>query len=285
MADNRDWIMCQQYSDQLLADGLLILRDQPATEHTSAVSKEAGNYLVSLDGDALYVGEAKNLAKRTRQQFRQKTSTFFKTFLTRNTGSSVLIHRFRLRCTETQVGRKELEEFGIVNVPCRLNKFQLGKRSEIDSSSATGGWSELQRHYAGILAQGENELFSKPFVPWSASSLPTLAGIYVVRSPVGDDILYIGESSDIGARYKTHSADTYFSALRRHVGTCLLGFSLKEKGGKFKYFTGEENLKVSHFIRSCRIAYLPVTFGRYELEETMIRKYHPLLNRKDNKPL
>ncbi len=169
MADNRDWIMCQQYSDQMLADGLLTLRDQPATEHTSDVSKEPGNYVVSLDGDALYVGEAKNLAKRTRQQFRQKTSTFFKTFLTRNTESSVPIHRFHLRCTETQVGRKELEEFGIVNVPCRLNKFQLGKRSVIAASSATGGWCELQQHYAGILAQGERELLAQSFVRWSAA--------------------------------------------------------------------------------------------------------------------
>ena len=285
MPDNRDWLMCQRYSDQLLADGLLILRDQPATEHTSVVSKEAGNYLVSLDGDALYVGEAKNLAKRARQQFARKTSTFFNTFLTRNVGNSAPIHTFRLRCTETQVGRKELEEFGIVNVPCRLNKFQLGKRSEIAASSATGGWCELQQHYAGILAQGERELFAQSFVRWSAAPLPRVAGVYVVRSPEFDKILYVGESSDVGERYISHSANTYISALRRHVGTGLLGFSLKEKGGKFKYFTADENSKVSHFVRSCRIAYLPVTFGRYELEEAMIRKYHPLLNRKDNKPL
>lgn len=283
MSDNRDWLMCQQFSDQLLADGLLILRDQPTAMHTSVISKGAGNYLVSLDNDALYVGEAKNLAKRTRQQFTQKTSMFYKTFLARSVGSSPPIDKFRLRCTETHVGRKELEEFGIVNVPCRLNKFQLGKRSEIASSLATGGWCELQRHHAGILAQGESELFSQSFVRWSAASLPKLAGLYVVRSPEGDDILYIGESSDVGARYKTHGADTYFSALRRHVGTELLEFSLKEKSGRLRDFTPDEDLKVSHFIRSCRVAYLPVTLGRCELEEAMIRKYHPLLNRKDNK--
>ena len=95
-------------------------------------------------------------------------------------------------------------------------------------------------------------------------------------------VIYIGESSDIGERYETHSGRTYFSALRRHIGENILGFSLKTIKGKARYFSDDEDIKVTAFLHASRIAVLSISFGRYELEESLIRKYHPLLNRKEN---
>lgn len=44
-----------------------------------------------------------------------------------------------------------------------------------------------------------------------------------------------------------------------------------------------EDKKVTEFLRTCKSTVFPVAFGRYELEEYLIKKHRPLLNRKDNK--
>ncbi|MGY8808652.1 MAG: GIY-YIG nuclease family protein, partial [Fidelibacterota bacterium] len=100
---------------------------------------------------------------------------------------------------------------------------------------------------------------------------------------IKDGLIYIGESSNIYQRYKTHSGTTYFSALRRHIGTDILNFFLKSKNGRKRYFTDSEDSMVDIYLKKCKISYMKINFGRFELEEYLIRKYHPLLNRKENK--
>ncbi|VTQ01781.1 GIY-YIG nuclease family protein [Sphingobacterium daejeonense] len=99
------------------------------------------------------------------------------------------------------------------------------------------------------------------------------------------DLIYIGESSDIYGRYTTHGKTTYFSALRRHIGTEILGFELIEKNGngKKKYFDPSQDIQVNQFLNNCIALFYPIRIGRYEIEEHLIRKYRPLLNRKENK--
>lgn len=109
-----------------------------------------------------------------------------------------------------------------------------------------------------------------------------MAGLYIVKDK-SDKIIYIGESSNIGERIKTHSGRTYFSALRRHIGTDILGFELQEIKEKKRYFSEIEDRKVTEFLKTCKVTLFPVTLGRYEFEEYLIKKYRPLLNRKDNK--
>ena len=53
--------------------------------------------------------------------------------------------------------------------------------------------------------------------------------------------------------------------------------------GKKRYFTETEDKKVTEFLKTCKSIVFPVAFGRYELEEYLIKKHKPLLNRKDNK--
>ena len=106
---------------------------------------------------------------------------------------------------------------------------------------------------------------------------------YIIVKNKNGELIYIGESSNINERFKTHSGRTYFSALRRHIGTEILKFELQEIKGKKRYFSETEDRKVTEFLKTCKATLFPVAFGRYELEEYLIKKHRPLLNRKDNK--
>lgn len=276
------WDNCQTGSDQILAEGLLLLMSQEAVTADQVAGDGAGNYLVSLQDEIVYVGEAKCLADRIQRQFSPRTSTFYKTYLKRSTKPAP-IGAFRVRHISTMIGRKELEEVGMATAGCSLNKFRRGKRGAVALATGSARWLEIQQQYETLLADGEATVLSTTFVPWTKAPASGCAGLYVVCPPQRSDILYVGESSDVQERHNCHSGTTYFSALRRHVGTNILGFSLRERNGKAKYFTEDEDQRVTSFINSCRVACITITFGRYELEERLIGKYRPLLNRKDNK--
>jgi predicted GIY-YIG superfamily endonuclease len=281
-----NWGICQQDADHILAEGLHALRLQPLVSHNQVVSNRAGVYLVSLEGVPLYIGEAKNLTHRIRQQFTPKTSTFYKSFLKEYDGddafAGVGIDDFQIQHMDVSLGRKDLEEFGIVNVPTRLNKFRVGKRNRVSRAEIDSVWREVEMLTEELLPQGEQALLGRASAPWySAVAPPADLGIYLIRWSGSEEILYIGESTELKKRFQTHSGRTYFSALRRHIGTDMLGFELKTVKGKKRYFAPEEDEGVDAFLGECRITFLPVGFGRAELEEYAIGKHRPILNRKD----
>ena len=139
----------------------------------------------------------------------------------------------------------------------------------------------MQNQKVELLKQGEEIVFNQNFTPWFDTKAKSNPGIYIVMNE--KQIIYIGESSDISERHSTHSNKTYFSALRRHVATTILGYDLKEKKGKKKYLTDKEDKEVTEFLRGTTATFNPVYFGRYELEGYLIKRYKPLLNLKDNK--
>lgn len=279
-----NWAYCQNNSDKILSDGLMQLKESPLCEPNGISYSSFGNYLISHGDKHYYIGEAKDVKLRIKQQFKEKTSTFYKNFQKyakdNLTIKPIPIENFLVRFIATEIGRKEIEDFGIVNLPTRLNKFQIGKRLKIEIKAYNGLWNQVQNLKEDILLQGEAEVFNQISQKWLSTNPPSVAGIYVVKS--NDKIIYIGESSDINERYTTHSSTTYFSALRRHIGTEILKYELKEKNGKKRYFTDSEDNEVTQFLRGTKIAFCAVSFGRYELEEYLIKKYKPLLNRKDN---
>ena len=175
-----------------------------------------------------------------------------------------------------------MEEFGIVNLPTKLNGFQFDKRKKFTIADHNGLWNAVQENFAELLKEGEIKNLKSSFTPWFDTKIISLAGLYLVKDK-SDKLIYIGESPDIGERIKTHSGRTYFSALRRHIGTGILGFHLQEIKGKKRYFTETEDKKVTEYLKTCKVTLFPVAFGRYELEEFLIKKDRPLLNRKDNK--
>jgi predicted GIY-YIG superfamily endonuclease len=280
------WDKIQNQSDEILSDGLFLLKSIPVTAFSDVTEKGFGNYLISLDKKPFYIGEAKELSKRIKQQSKPTTSTFYKNYLKATKTNQLLkpvdIDSFKIQFITTNIGRKEIEEFGIVNLPTKLNSFQLDKRKKFEIKTHNGLWLNVQNEFADILKQGETKLFKTTVQPWFNLTTISNAGLYLVKDK-SDRLIYIGESSDVGERITTHSGRTYFSALRRHIGTEILGFQLKEINKKKRYFSDSEDKKVTDFLRSCKVTVFAVNFGRYELEEYLIKKHRPLLNRKDNK--
>ena len=280
------WDIIQKQSDEILSCGLNKLKTQPFCDTSTVNEKGFGNYLISLDKIPFYVGEGKELNKRLKQQFKSNTSTFYKNFekltLTNQLVKPTTIDKFKIQFIPTSIGRKEVEEFGIVNLPTKLNGFQLYKRKRFDIANQKGLWDAVQENFAKNLKEGENEILKSTFTSWFAAKLVRSAGLYLVKDN-SNKLIYIGESSDIGERIKVHSGRTYFSALRRHIGTDILGFELQEIKGKKRYFSEIADRKVTEFLKTCEVTLFPVAFGRYELEEYLIKKHRPLLNRKDNK--
>ena len=192
------------------------------------------------------------------------------------------INDFDIQILENKIGRKEIEEFGIVNIPTILNKFQKGKRKRFSGSASKEIWIKVQDCSGQLLAGGEQALLMLDPIPWFEANIPNNAGLYHVEH--GDNgLIYIGESSNIKERYDTHSGTTYFSALRRHIGTDVLEFELQVRNGKKRYFAESEDKEINKYLHNCKIKAMKVNFGRFELEEYLIRKYRPLLNRKENK--
>lgn len=280
------WENIQKQSDEILSCGLHKLKTRPISDLSTVSEIGPGNYLISLDEVAYYIGEGKELNKRLKQQFNPKTSTFYKTFhkltSTNQLVKPTTIDKFKIQFISTYIGRKEVEEFGIVNLPTKLNNLQLGKRKKFAIANQNGLWDVVQEDFAELLIEGEKEILNSNFTAWFDTKLDISAGLYLVQDN-SNKLIYIGESSDVGERIATHSGRTYFSALRRHIGTDILNFQLQEIKGKKRYFSDTEDKKVSEFLKTCKLTTFPVTFGRYELEEYLIRKYRPLLNRKDNK--
>lgn len=278
-----NWESIQGNSDHVLSDGLFTLISQPFRSLADASQDGSGNYLISLEKRPFYIGEANTLSARLKQQFSPSTSTFYKSWLRQTpTAEQLTIDSFRIQAMLTAIGRKEVEEFGIVSLGATmLNRFQLGKRNAPAIADHDGLWNQVQESAAHLLAEGECEMLATQSKPWFENPVPSNAGVYIVNNAAGD-LIYVGESSNMSERFNTHSRRTYFSALRRHIGTEILGLTLKNIRGKKRYFSNEEDIGVTNYLKTCQAVFYPVTFGRYELEQQLIKKYGPILNRKDN---
>lgn len=279
-----NWTYCQDNSDKILADGLLKLKECVTCTPLEISFADFGNYLISHQDKLYYIGEGRDIRARIKQQFKPTTSTFYKNFqkflITNQALKPIPIDSFSVRFMLTDIGRKEIEDFGIVNFSTPLNKFQIGKRLKTELKNQNGLWDKVQKQKAELLKQGEEIVFKQKFSSWFDTDAKSTAGLYIVKDKT--KIIYIGESSDISERHSTHSSTTYFSALRRHIATEILGYELKEKNGKKKYLTESEDKKVTDFLKGTIATFHPVSFGRYELEEHLIKKHRPFLNRKDN---
>jgi predicted GIY-YIG superfamily endonuclease len=271
-----DWKTAQSSADDLLAEGLYALLSAP---NSKTYLQGAGNYLISLAGRPMYVGEARDCRKRLAQQIDERRSTFYKNYCELTPNPIHPINSFTIQAIPVVFGRKEVEDFGIVNLPTQLNRFQLGKRAIQPKANSTDRWVPLQEMHANLLNQGAALCEEIDFRPWSDATAPDSSGLYLIRSPQSE-IIYVGESSNIKARFLTHGTRTYFSAVRRNLGVDILGFHLQTIKGKKRFFSDDEDRLVTDYISKCFIGFFRVNIGRYELEEHLIHKYRPFLNRK-----
>ena len=273
----KQWNLLQKNATQILSDGMHELLRQPYRKLDSIMSPMSGNYLISLDTLGLYAGESLDVAHRLEQQSKPKTSTFYKSYQKQVGIAAKPITNFRAQTIHTTLGRKELEEFCIVNIPTPLNKFQLDKKAKVVLKDM-GTWKEIQANSSAILETGMQEALSFPQQEWNPLLVPDKGGVYLIYHR--GKLIYVGETSCMSERIKTHSGQTYFSAFRRNCGTILFGFVLKEKNGKKRYFAEKEDYTIGCFLKECTVVPFPVAIGRGELEEYLIRKFTPVLNKK-----
>ena len=278
------WDDLQATTDPLLAEGLCRLLRAPIQRFDRVLDNFPCNYLICVDEIPVYVGEGINAANRIRVQFDERRSTFYKTFMKFEPDSRFSISSFKLRVMETRFGRKEIEDFGIVNLATKLNKFQLGKRQLCRAAESHGEWDEVQSRHCEIIDSGARRCLESEFADWPLAAHESVAGIYLIKARSGD-IIYVGESSDISSRYQTHASHTYFSAVRRNLGTDILEFKLQTINGRKRYFEPNEDREVSEFLSKCSIAFIPVNLGRLEIEEKLISELQPVLNRKSKKKI
>lgn len=274
------WTAVQHAADSLLAQGIFALRNRPYAPGRAAGTSAPGNYLISLDGRPLYVGEGIDLAARLRQQFNARTSTFYKNYLKSGDSDPRPITDFALQFMTTRFGRKEIEDFGIANIPAPLNRFQLDKRAVRSPASTSDEWDRLQAAVPDLLSEAVSHFWNLQPSRLMDAEVPSAPGVYALWQDSPRRVLYIGESSDLSERHQTHCKHTYFSALRRNIGTNLLGFSLHEVRGKRRYFTEDEERQLNAFLGGCLYQSMAVTLGRLELEEHLIARDVPPANRK-----
>lgn len=273
------WNSIQENAIQILSDGMHELLRQPYRRLDSQIEGIPGNYLISLNKKGLYVGESLDVSHRLRQQANLRISTFYKNYLRGKPTIPKAISDFRVQVIQTNLGRKELEEFCIVNVPTLLNKFQLDKKTKLVLED-TRVWNDVQSDYRSILNEGIQEILSLPKHGFALMDIPDKGGVYLIY--YGDELIYVGETSCLSERVETHLSRTYFSAFRRNCGTVLLGFTLKMKNNKKRYFSDEEEIKLNRFLKECFIVPYPIAIGRGELEECLINRFSPILNKKGN---
>ena len=153
-----NWQFIQDNADAILYSGMIkLIETSPQSIHQSTF-KNSGNYLISLKDKNLYIGEGKALESRLKQQANPSTSTFYKTFV-KLAEAKIPINLFQVKAIETNLGRKEMEEFGIVNLETPLNKFQLGKREKFEGNDS-GLWDVVQSSFQNLLLEGEDELIN-----------------------------------------------------------------------------------------------------------------------------
>lgn len=273
------WELIQENAIQILSDGMHELLRQPYKRLDLQIEGMPGNYLISLNKKGLYVGESLDVSHRLKQQANLRVSTFYKNYLRGKPTVPKAISDFRVQVIQTNLGRKELEEFCIVNVPTPLNKFQLDKKTKLVLED-TGVWSNVQSDFRFILDEGIQEILSLPKRGLTLLDIPDKGGVYLIYH--GNELIYVGETSCLSERIETHFSRTYFSAFRRNCGTVLLGFTLKTKNNKKRYFSDEEEIELNRFLKECFVVPYPVAIGRGELEECLINRFSPILNKKGN---
>jgi predicted GIY-YIG superfamily endonuclease len=273
------WPDLQLHANAVLASGLRDLLGQRATSWGQVDAQTAGVYVVADEDVTIYVGESTFIARRVAQH-RDAASNMTAALRVRGVpdpGADVSA-RLRIRTQPVEIGRLELEEFAIACLRPSMNKMRRASRSAFAYADADPDlWRRVQYDCATLLHEGVSVGCDVPSVSWSAMRPPTDPGVYILRNAEGA-ALYVGETDALAERLGTHAGErSYFSALRRHVGTELLGlaFATNVRRG----FSPPDESAITAFLATCSIAILPLSFGRWELERELVHELQPALNR------
>ena len=112
------------------------------------------------------------------------------------------INDFTVQVIHTKIGRKELEEFGIVNLPAILNKAHKGARKRLFGNPNEGIWGIVIENYKPLFEDGEQVLRNIKFNNWQRVIAYKSPAIYWIEHI---DHGLIGETYDMKKRFKNHS--------------------------------------------------------------------------------
>jgi len=280
------WQWCQDHSDEILKCGQAKLLNSAEHDWGKFSHDGAGIYLFRENDNYLYLGESLTVGDRIKQHCESgERSTFLKNYSDHRYGdkSSISIAAARadsilevtIQSLSVGLGRKELEEFGIENLATSLNRLHRGKRAVYYGDCVDpADWDTVQAQSAELISEGVQSFDSAQSNRWAESRPMTVAGIYCVWNH--DDLIYFGETTDIAERFSTHSTNTYFSALRRSIGTKIFSFEFIGK----KKFRDADDDEISAYLNRCNYASMPIALGRREIEEHLIETRQPILNKK-----
>ena len=207
-----NWKYTQGNADKYLASGLKLLSAADSFPFHGGFIAEPGNYIIA-HGRIKYIGEAKVLSRRLKQQSKEGTSTFYKNYVKKSAGGiqmkkGLSIEQFNVRTMTTWFGRKEIEEFGIVNLPAMLNVFQQGKRNIFKGEANPTLWTRVQEGAEELLKAGESEFNMVKCSKWFESDPKSKPGLYWVET-YKHGLIYIGESSNIRERWEIGGAQAW----------------------------------------------------------------------------
>jgi predicted GIY-YIG superfamily endonuclease len=244
----------------------------------------AGVYVFSEAAATGYVGESISVSWRVGQH-RDPESRFMAGLRAAGIADPMghAASRLSIRHLAVDLGRLELEEFAIACLRPTANVMRRNSRVALAYADAdTALWRAVQVDSGRLLAAGVRAAREVTPVRWAAMRPPDGAGLYILRG-AGGQALYVGETDALGERLRTHAGSrSYFSALRRHVGTELLGlvFAPNVRRG----FSPTDEARISAYLETCSIAILPLAFGRWELERELVHEMQPVLNREHAQP-
>ena len=273
------WSEVQEYADGILAAGLRHLLAQPRLPWRPLRMSQAGVYVFS-DGETTgYVGESTSVSWRVGQHLKSN-SRLMESLRSAGMADPVTHAAMALevQAIPVSIGRLELEEIGIACLHPTFNLMRRASRSAYSYDDADVAlWLRVEEDFAPLLREGAQMAAEVQGVTWSEMRPPPGAGLYFLRDKDGA-MLYVGESDALAERLGTHRGpSSYFSALRRHVGTELLGLAFAPD--RVRGFSPSDESSISDFLSSCTVAVVPLAFGRWELERHLVQKHRPLLNR------
>ena len=273
----------------ILNGGLELLKKSNEAQITG---EKAGNYIISVS-DVSYTGQSIDVNARLKDHLMKRTTVYTK--FKNKLGKDPEAIGFETRQLAVSIGRKELEEFTIVNLPTELNISKKKAYEKFSGAPDVAMWQNIQKSKEKLLEKMKQEIDSIPFIPWHKAAntiedFKDIGGIYIIKNHKGR-ILYVGESSKLHERYERHSNTTRFSIFRRYVATKELNLELKTRkdlGIKIRtginkgkdsndkkawYLSDCDNKKVDEYTADCQIKLIAVPFGRFELEEYLIKSY------------
>ena len=286
---------------EALSGGLHLLEKSSITQLSDIHEKVTGNYIIS-SSSLCYTGQSEDVKKRLSWHLDKKSPVYNK--FTKRLNKDLVSTDFDLRYIPVLIGKKELEEFAIANLPAELN--MSNKKAHVPyhwkfKQGCIDEWQEIQKNKKAILESMKTEIDNIDFIQWGKAvdivkGFNKLRGIYIVCDSK-ENILYVGESYRLWARYNDHSKRTRSSIIRRNYATeenmtfmtrKELGTTLKVGKNKGKesddskswYLSDCDNEKVSKYIASCKIKLIAVPFGRYELERHLVEKLKPRYNKR-----